>query len=474
MITWGISANSHNAAMSVFVGDALVFASESERFSKIKNDPDISQSMLDYAIKFGKPNLICWYENPFKKKLRQIIAGQGTHIQNFTRYYNCEHKFFNHHYTHACGGYFTSKFSHSAILVIDAIGEFQTMTIWEARGRKLKLKYQLKYPNSIGLFYSAMTQRCGFKPNEEEYILMALSSLGNKQKLKDAMLNDFITENFKCKVNLHKGCGNWMPDESIEDIAAATQEVYEILFNGALRLTKKLVNSNNLVLMGGCALNCVANKHVYNYFKNTWIMPPPGDSGPAIGAVLANKKVHINFTPYLGYYLPQKEKNIDIVNYLLKNKVCGLARGRAEFGPRALGARSLLANPSEPNIKNIVNEVKNRESFRPFSPVIPIEFANRYFDMHNDLIESPYMQYTVKCKYPEQFPGIVHVDGTSRIQTVKKTESPKLYELLYKWKAKTGHPILLNTSLNIKGQPILNDEYDCELWSNVNGIKIFS
>jgi carbamoyltransferase len=474
MITWGISSDSHNAALSVFVGDNLIFASESERFSKIKNDPYICESLVEYALQYGDPNLICWYENPFNKKIRQITAGQGPFIKNFTKYFNCEHKFFDHHYVHACGGYYTSNFSNAAILVIDAIGEFQTMTIWEANGDILSLKYELKYPNSIGLWYSAMTKRCGLKPNEEEYILMALSAFGDKNKLTQDILNELIGEDFKCKKNFHRGCGDWKSEESIEDISAATQNVYELLLNNALKLTKKLVNSNNLVFMGGCALNCVANIKTYNYFKNVWIMPAPGDSGSAIGAVLAHKQKRIKFTPYLGHYINQLDHNSDIVNYLLKNKICGVARGYAEFGPRALGARSLFADPRDLNIKDKVNEIKKRQNFRPFSPVIPIEYAKKYFDMCDDLVDSPYMQYAVKCKYPERFPGIVHVDGTSRIQTVRKSDAPRLYDLLCRWNAKTGCPMLLNTSLNIKGQPILNDRNDCILWSNTHHVKIFS
>ena len=174
MITWGISANSHNAALSIFSNDTLVFASESERFSKIKNDPDIPESLINYALAYGKPELICWYENPFKKKLRQVTAGQGFGIQNFKKYFECNHKFIDHHYSHASAGHFTSKFIHSAVVVIDSIGEFITLSIWEAYKKELRLKYKLTYPNSIGLWYSAMTQRCGFKPNEEEYIFCLL------------------------------------------------------------------------------------------------------------------------------------------------------------------------------------------------------------------------------------------------------------------------------------------------------------
>ena len=474
MITWGISANSHNAALAVFSNNSLVFASESERFSRIKNDPYINESMINHALSYGEPELICWYEDPLKKRLRQIVAGQGPFINNFTKYFNCKHKFINHHYSHACAGYFTSKFLRSAILVIDAIGEFKTLSIWEANGPDITLRYQLKYPNSIGLWYSAMTKRCGFKPNEEEYILMALSAYGDKDKLKDDILNELIDENFNCKMNFHRGCGNWKPNESIEDIAAGTQEVYELLFKNALKLAKKLVNTSNLTLVGGCALNCVANRHAYDYFKNVWIVPAPGDAGSAIGSVLAHKKVKIPFTPYLGYKILQRDSNQSIVNYLLENKVCGLARGRAEFGPRALGARSLLADPTAPNIKDRVNEIKNRQQYRPFSPVVPIEYAAKYFDMHSDMIESPYMQYAVKCKMPELLHGIVHVDGTSRVQTVRKSDAPRLHELLLRWGKATGHPVLLNTSLNIKGEPIVNDEVDCERWSKVNSVHIFS
>lgn len=474
MITWGISANSHNAALSVFIKDSLVFASESERFSKIKNDPNIPESLINYALSYGNPELICWYESPFKKKLRQIKAGQGYNIQNFTKYFNCRHKFIDHHYSHACAGHFTSKFHRSAVVVIDAIGEFTTLSIWEANGADLKLKYKLNYPNSIGLWYSAMTQRCGFKPNEEEYILMALSAFGDKNKLKDQILDELIDTNFVCKRNFHTGCLDWRPNESKENIAAATQEVYELLLKQVLSKAKKLVNCKNLTLVGGCALNCVANIHAYDYFKNIWIIPAPGDAGSSIGAVLAHKKVKIDFTPYLGYKIWQKDSNNSIVNYLIDNKVCGLARGRAEFGPRALGARSLLADPTQENIKNIVNSIKKRESFRPFSPIVPIEYASKYFDMHDSMIESPFMQYAVKCKMPELLHGIIHVDETSRVQTVKKSDAPRLHDLLLRWGKATGHPVLLNTSLNIKGEPILNDEDDCKRWSNLNNIKIFS
>ena len=144
MITWGISANSHNAALAVFSNNSLVFASESERFSKIKNDPNIDEQLIKHALLYGEPELVCWYEDPFKKRLRQLMAGQGPFLYNFTKYFDCKHKFINHHYSHACAGYFTSKFHRAAIVVIDAIGEFKTLSIWEANGPDVQLKYQLR------------------------------------------------------------------------------------------------------------------------------------------------------------------------------------------------------------------------------------------------------------------------------------------------------------------------------------------
>lgn len=474
MITWGISSESHNAALSVFVNDALVFASESERFSGIKNDPYLNDGIINYALQFGNPELICWYENPYKKTLRQLLAGQGW-IQNVKKYVDAPIKYYDHHYTHACAGYFTSKFDECCVVVIDAIGEFQTLTIWEAKGNKLKLKFERKYPHSIGLWYSAMTQRCGLKPNEEEYILMGMSAYGDKRRYEDVLYGDFMGfRSATFKKNLHKGCKDWRPDiKNKFDIAAATQSIYETMFRDIMQIASNKVKSNNLVLMGGCALNCVANPIAYYYFDNVWIMPAPGDNGSAIGAVLAHKKQHIEWHgPYLGYHIQSVVSNEEIVDYLLENKLCGVARSRAEFGPRALGNRSLIADPRGNDIKDIVNSIKKRQKFRPFAPVILEEYADDYFVMPTQ--STPYMQYAVKCRNPKKFPAIVHIDGTSRVQTVNINQNKDLYQLLFLWYEKTGCPMLLNTSLNVKGKPIVNDEKDCKEWESNYGVKVFS
>ena len=473
MITWGISSESHNASLSVLSDDTFLFASESERFSGIKNDPYLNDDIINYALKFGKPELICWYENPYKKTLRQLLAGQGW-IQNVKKYVDVPIKYYDHHYTHACAGYFTSKFDECCVVVIDAIGEFQTLTIWEACGNKLKLKYQLRYPHSIGLWYSAMTQRCGLKPNEEEYILMGMSAYGNPDRLILDIYQDFIGKDFKFKKNLHKGCKNWRPDlksqEDMFDIAASTQKIYEQLFEKVLQLSKTKVKSKNLVLMGGCALNCAANPISYNHYENVWIMPSPGDNGSSLGSILAHRKKHIDWkTPYLGYDMGYETNNSEIVEYLLQNKICGLARGKSEFGPRALGNRSLIADPREPYIKDKVNEIKQRQKFRPFSPVILKEYYNQYFCEGGN----NYMQFAVKSK-TELYPSILHVDNTSRVQVLSKSDNPEFYDLLTKWNDATGCPILLNTSLNIKGQPMINDKSQTKNWEDTYNIRVFT
>jgi len=489
MIRWGISANNHNAALAVFDDDVLKFAGESERFSKIKNDSDLNSQIIDYARAWGDPSEIYWFENPYKKSLRQLIAGQGVVSNNVKKYlqkYNIAGKIktTDHHRSHAAAGYYTSGYQEACVLVVDAIGEFQSLTIWQGQGDRLELLYNLDYRHSVGLWYSAMTQRCGLKPIEEEYILMGMAALGDPNRLTRDMLDDFIrmpiddyNNPLQFKENLHRGCQWWRPDltsqQDLYDIAAATQQVYEILLERILQFALTKTSSRNLVLMGGCALNCAANHLIYKYFQNVWIMPAPGDNGSAIGAVLAHTKKHINWPGvYLGYDMGYHSSNEQIVDYLIKNKVCGVARGRAEFGPRALGNRSLLADPRDPKIKESVNNIKQRQQFRPFAPAILEEYAEQYFIMPTQ--STPYMQFTAVCRDPDQFPGIIHVDGTSRVQTVNKTDNPQFRELLELWHERTGCPMLLNTSLNIKGQPMLNDIQDAEQWSTTYGLPVFN
>jgi carbamoyltransferase len=490
MITWGISANSHDAALAVFADGKLQFASHSERFSGKKNDADLDHFLVDYAREhWGNPDDVYWYENPYKKTCRQFYASQGwtwqeNNVVHYLNRYGIRSNLHlgNHHLSHAAGGYFTSPFNEACVISIDSIGEFETLTIWQATGNQLKKRYSQRYPHSVGLWYSAMTQRCGLKPNEEEYILMGMAALGDSNRLVREIEKDFVSYTWprliSFKQNLHKGCKDWRPNLTTQqdtyDIAAGTQKVYEEIFQSILMYAKHITGSKNLVLMGGCALNCSANPLAYMFFDNVWIMPNPGDAGSAIGCVLAeNPNWRIEkFNPYLGYDLGYHVNNEKIVEYLEKNQICGLARGPAEFGPRALGNRSLIADPRGKDIKDRVNDIKHREQFRPFAPAILAELAGDYFDIPTGR-SSDYMQMVYRCRSPELFPAIVHVDGTSRIQTVQKDGS-EFRRLLELWYDKTGCPMLLNTSLNVKGHPMVNNHADVKNWEQSYGLPVFN
>jgi carbamoyltransferase len=474
----------------VFDNEKLVFASHSERFSKVKNDRDLDRNMLSYAkLNWGSPTKVYWYEQPKLKTIRQLFAGQGwkardNNIDIYMARYEIDAPitYTGHHRSHAAAGYYTSGFDDACVLVIDAIGEFETMTIWKGSGNKLKKLWSQRYPHSIGLFYSAMTQRLGLKPNEDEYITMGMAAYGEAHKWTSMMHHDFVKDFSKAtfKRNFHRGCQDWAPGVYVSeyfDLAASTQYVYERYFEHALEKAKTLTNSKNLVFMGGCALNCLGNRLTGKFFDNTWIMPNPGDAGSAIGTVLAHNPTwridSHQFTPFLGYDMKSYASNELIVDYLIENKMCGIARGPAEFGPRALGNRSLLADPRDPTIKDKVNAIKQRQEFRPFGPAILEEHVDMYFDMPIGWNNSRYMQVIARCRHPSHYPAIVHRDGTSRVQTVPDDGSPfrKLLEL---WYAKTGCPMLLNTSLNIKGKPMVNDHADAKNFERQYKIRVFN
>mgnify|MGYP000202614547 FL=1 len=487
MIEWGVSANSHDAAIAVVKNDDIVFASHAERFSGEKNDPHLNQSIVDYALGYGEPDRIIWYENPFFKTLRQFRAGQGWRWQenNVKRYLSqlgitAPVKTVPHHESHAAGGYYTSPFSEATIVCIDAIGEWKTLSVWEGEDNWLNEIYSQNYPHSIGLWYSAMTQRVGLKPNEDEYILMGMAAYGDSKRLFNDILQDFFksvkqtSPKIKLKHNLHRGCVWWRPDLHTEkdlfDIAAGTQAVYEYLLKIISNWARSISESGNLVLTGGCALNCSANSKIASDWNNVWIMPNPGDAGNALGAVLAQRQDYVNWqSPYLGYEIPGKYPVRELLEELENTGIVGVANGGAEYGPRALGNRSLLADPRGSNIKDRVNEIKHRQKFRPFAPAILEEHAADYFEGP----VGPYMQFTARCQYPHKYPAIVHKDGTSRVQTVGKNDNPGFRQLLEAWYKKTGCPMLLNTSLNIKGKPMVNTKQDALAFEKKYGVRVW-
>ena len=450
----GISEGFHDAGLCLLKDNKIIFASHAERHSGIKNDKWLHYSQFPISDKY-QPDLVAFYEKPFRKNLRRLYAGQSWQKQSR----KCDH-YFGHHESHAAAGYYTAPFDECNILVIDAIGEWDTMSIWKGsvengymgqRTHTLKKISSWKYPHSLGLLYSAITHRIGLKPNEDEYITMGMAAFGEPiYNLEDQLWK-----------NNHKGVGNIFPEARSEDLAASVQSLYE-------RELFKLVDMcphENLIIMGGCALNCVANSKIKG--KNIWIMPSPGDSGSALGAAALVRKQKLEWiNPYLGTPIYNSVNINNVVQELLDNKVCGLANGRAEFGPRALGNRSLLGDPRY-DIKDTVNDIKRRQKFRPFAPAILEEYADEYFDGPMN----EYMQFVSKAKH--DYSSVTHVDGTARVQVVKKDCESLIREVLEEWYERTGCPMLLNTSLNIKGKPMVNTWEDAKEFSKLYNVAVF-
>ena len=474
MTDWGVSAGYHDAALSVIKDGKIVFAGHAERYSCKKNDKLLNAGLINDALQFGEPDQVFWFENPLLKATRRAFAGQGNWWTNPREYFKdtyydppCKIKWGNHHRSHMAAGYYTRPFNNCATLVVDAIGEFTTISIWDED----KLVYSLGYPQSLGLFYSAMTDRIGLKANEDEYILMGMAAYGDPDRFYSDIKRDLLW----FRTNLHRGCKWWKPElteEDYFDVAAATQKIYEGYLEALLLRTQELTKKSNLVFMGGCALNCLANRLLPKYFNDYWIMPNPGDAGSSLGAVLAGTKQRVKFdSPYLGFDIKGDYPVERILAELESTGLAGVACGPAEFGPRALGNRSLLADPRGEYMKSKVNAIKQRQEFRPFAPVIRQEDASKHFVV-SDGFDSPYMQEIVKCKYPQDYPAIVHKDGTSRVQTVTRSQHAGLYDLLTQWYKSTGCPMLLNTSLNIKGQPIVNTQTDAARFEKYYGVNV--
>lgn len=467
MIILGVNETTHDASISLIKDGEILFAGHAERYSKQKNDWFTNKELIKDALQYGYPDQIAYYEKPLLKKLRvKTKGGFGGDAPWFetTELGDLPRKNFTHHYSHAAAGYYTSAYNDACIIVLDAIGEFTTSSIWVGEGNKIKQKYRQNYPVSFGLFYSAFTQLIGLMPNQEEYIMMGMAAYGDPNKYLKKVV-DYFPSIMSQKYNFHKGINDWGPITSEQDrfdIAAAVQVVYQSRLIEFATTAKAITGKKNLVFMGGCALNSSANTALWKIFDSIWIMPNPGDAGSSLGAAAALYGKHVNWkSPYLGYDLGGEYPIDKIIEGLKKDKIVAVATGRAEYGPRALGNRSILADPRDPNIKDKVNLIKQRELFRPFAPVVMAEHASKWFDMD---FESPYMQYTVKCLQPHKIPSVVHEDGTSRVQTVTKDQHPGLWRVLNKFYLETGVPILLNTSLNIKGQPLLNDEVDIIKW----------
>jgi len=436
----GISEGSHDAAWCLINNNNIIEAHHAERHSRKKNDKWINK----YLLPQGWFNVV-GHEDKVRVNERRLFAGQKYQDENVI-----VDQFYNHYETHAWAGWATAPFDDCDILCIDAIGEFESAAAYSVRNKIFTKTWEMKYPQSLGLIYSAVTHGLGYKPMEEEYIVMGLAAYGEPT----------IDFEYLMDENCHKGIK--LPNGRPEDIAASVQALYE---KHLLILIDKYCKHNNLILMGGCALNCVANSKIQN--KNIWIMPNPGDAGSSLGAAARQLNNKLKWRdPYLGTDIQRPINPNEVARYLIEHGVAGVANGRAEFGPRALGNRSLLADPRL-DIRDTINEIKRRQKFRPFAPAILEEYANKYF-------EGPmneYMQFVAKAKH--DYKSVTHVDGTARVQIVKPNCQSVIRPILEEWHELTGCPMLLNTSLNIKGQPMVDTWENAEEFENKYKVKVF-
>jgi len=516
MIKLGISAFYHDSAACIVVNNNVIAAAEEERFTGIKHDSSFPKNAIQWVLNesgytINDINEVNWYENPETKDDRVKTIFNKRPIKTFflrQRYfknrknnspknllqdlgYTGKINYNNHHHSHASFSYYTSPFKDSAILTIDGVGEWETITISKAKGNTIEKLYSIDFPNSLGMLYSTITSFLGFKPNEGEYKVMGLAPYGNPITYHEKL--NLIFNHSKQDLYLYQRYFAWeyserimftkrlcqllelqprLPEEPItqdhKDLAATLQKLYEQEFKKLLKKAKELTGSSNICIGGGAAYNGVANVLAYKLFKNVHIPFAPSDAGSAIGACLTS---HSDVSPYLGPRYNNKFirrtienvpgiqffklNNIHIVEkaaeFIAAGKIVAWFQDRMEFGARALGNRSILALPRNAKMREKLNYVvKKREGFRPFAPSVVLEEAERYFDIKEPV---PFMNIVVKCKV-KYLPAATHIDGTSRVQTVTREQNEPYYLLLKEVGRLTGVPVVLNTSFNLKDQTI--------------------
>jgi carbamoyltransferase len=564
----GISAFYHDSAAAIVVDGEIIAACQEERFSRIKHDSGFPVNAINYVLEeagmnYDELTAVTFYEKPFLKFERlletyHVFAPKGLksflsaiplwikeklfmkkHLQKQLQQFGTAKiplLFSEHHLSHSASAFYPSPFEEAAILTIDGVGEWATITISYGSSADIRIIKELHFPHSLGLLYSAFTYYLGFKVNSGEYKLMGLAPYGNP--------NSTQTKNFKGKILSElvdiREDGSILLKMAYFDFATGmtmtNNRKWETLFGMARRTPEsvilqehmnlalaiqdvtetiviELTNSKNLVLAGGVALNCVANSKIRNasIFENIWIQPASGDAGGAVGAALATyyirykkeRKVSLSDSmnhSYLGPQYSDKDilksinkyeaqyelyKNYDDLSLIVSQKIAegnviGWFQDRMEFGPRALGNRSILADPRNPEIQKVLNlKIKFREGFRPFAPSVLIEDLSNYYTA---IGPSPYMLFIGSLKEelrnpePENYddsklydrlyhlrsdiPAVTHVDYSSRIQTVSKESNPKFWQLITDFKNITGCGMLVNTSFNVRGEPIVCTSQD--------------
>jgi len=541
MYNLGISCYYHDSAAAVLKDGHVVAAVEEERFSRKKFDDGFPKMAIDWClaeagITPSQIDSIAFYDKPILKFERLLdnyiaVAPKGLYsfldiipkwihkrlwikneIKNNLKGFKGEIIFPEHHLSHAAHAFYTSAFDESAILTIDGVGEWSTTSFGTAQNNSINLTHDIRWPHSVGLFYSAFTYFLGFQVNEGEYKLMGLASYG-KPRYYDLILDNLIdvkndgsihlnmkyfaftydkvmtNKKFAELFGIKPRTENQRAEQIHYDLGASCQQVLEDVLLKMVKHVHEKTKNKNLCLGGGVALNGVANFKILKEspFENVHVPPSPGDAGSAVGSaqylyychkknnrlIETNPAKQIIENVYVGpsYSEEQIKKFLDsnnieyemldrsllikkTANLISEGSVVGWYQGKMEWGPRALGNRSILADPRRADMKDILNEkIKHRESFRPFAPSILEEHVYDYFDIDRP---SPYMLMVAPIKRPKDIPAVTHVDGTGRLQTVSKDANPLYYDLITEFYKITGVPVIINTSMNVKGEPIVN------------------
>ena len=481
----GYSEFFHDAGIAFVMENGDVdFATHSERYTRKKNDPRMHSQLYDMM---DTADHVTYYEDYYIRNSTKWHKEYKGGLYNYMSMKNQQHydalvhdAFIPHHVSHAANGFYTrpwDDYEDTLILSVDGAGEVQSMVIYN---HKFEILDQWEIPRSLGYMYSDSTRHLGFRHMEDEYVVMGLSAYG--EPTMGEWLYDWF---YTTETNTLKAWknGTYTKYSNIlryilekigrEDFAATVQWVTEQVFFDLALKCKKL-GAKKLIVSGGCAQNIVAMTKIRPMFEDIHIPVAPTDAGSALGAAAwswahetSNATGRLNWkSPYLGHDLSVDLNPKSIANFLNKHKICGVANGRAEFGPRALGNRSLLADVRT-DVKSTVNKIKRRQDFRPFAPAIMSEFAEEYFEGYM----GEYMQYTTKAKH--NYKSVIHIDGTSRVQLVKPDCTSVLRKVLEEYYEMTGIPMLLNTSLNVRGKPMVNFHRHASAFEKQYKVKVF-
>jgi len=572
----GLSAYYHDSAAALIVDGKIIAAAQEERFTRKKHDPGFPEHAIRYCLKEAgipliKINYVVFYDKPLvkferlletylaytpkgfrsfmaaipiwlKEKLflKTTLKRELATLGNITEKELPQLLFTEHHESHAASAFFPSPFHKAAVVCLDGVGEWATSSVWLGEGRTLTPQWELDFPHSLGLLYSAFTYYTGFKVNSGEYKLMGLAPYGEPKYVNlilDNLLDlksdgtfrldmsyfNYATGLTMTSSKFHRLFGGppLPPESEISqkqmDIARSIQVVTEEIVLRLANTVHKELEVDYLCLAGGVALNCVANGRILREgpFKDIWIQPAAGDAGGALGSALSiwhgylgnSRSPNGKDDSMMGAYLGKRYSNEEIKSYLDSiggkytemidadlmpklaeiidsENVVGWFNGRMEFGPRALGGRSIIGDPRSPKMQSIMNlKIKYRESFRPFAPAIKVERVSDWFGIDR---QSPYMLLVApvleeKCLpmteeqkqlfgidrlniSRSEIPAITHVDYSARIQTIHQETNPRFYDLIDKFELRTNCPILINTSFNVRGEPIVaspEDAYRC-------------